>query len=1490
MLAEGAKNIRGFDQVELNAAKQISGSGKGSLTLASNNNTASLQLKGTLTGAGKSDQTINANNFATTILAGSKPADANTAIGAKLTINAKSILDQGSIDLAAGSLSLQASGDVTLGSTSHTSVAGAMKMISGQKAYASAGSIKVESVNGNLAVNSGAVVDVSSLDAGGGDAGKLSLTASKGAVSVDGQLKGAAVAGYKQGSFVLDANTLGGTLTALNDRLMTGGFNQSIDMRVRSGDLSLGLDAGSLVKAHSYHLAADAGNIDVYGTVDASGITGGDILLAANNNLTLHSGALLDAHATGYGNTGGKVSLATTVGTIDLNNQRINVDGGQANSDLSAGPVVSAGSAGSVLLRAPQITPFLDPVTGNPILNPATGNKQYTEVAVNNTGGTSLNVSTGANVTVEAFRTYTAPTTIQAADVAIADPVDASNTSNSKYFNDAANFANNNAYAIKTRLGMTAVQHLTPGVELDSTGDITLAADWDLSKWRFNNGNDAITRNNTEAGMLTLRAAGNLNFGAVDAATGVVTTASLSDGFDAIKVPIKNTIYYTNSFNLLSNNYGSWSYRLVAGADRTGANVLAVNNDGTGDVVLAPGSFIQGSPEIITVQVVRGRTRTVTTAAVPSRSDFEMIRTGTGSIDIAAGGGLYLGNSNSTIYTAGQINTPTKAPVLSNSGKFTTGGGDINIAVKGNISAVGKPDTNGYYSGSAVNQLISDWLLHQGSAGSANPSAWWINYDTFAQNIGALGGGNLNISAGGNITSLSAVVPGTGYVDTTNPASPVTRLMTGGNLNVSAGGNIDSGIFYVGNGQGTISAGGELGYSRHDTILSIDGTRTNLLYTILALGTGNFDVKTGGDLNLQTVFNPTTVGSGQKFFTYGANSGVTLESLNGNVLLSNNNYFIPAVTSLNAVTSSTSPILYSADSNNKGAYFVYPGTLNATALNGSIATGVSTSMFLFPSASGNLKFVAGADINLSGKLQMSDVNPSGLQASTPFYIYEDNLLQGHGFVTVGQTQQALHAGDMNPVVIAAAGSISGDNNVTEPDNPGLILPKAAVIQAGADITNLTMAVQNNQSSDVTSVTAGHDILYLPNAAQDTVGITVTGPGQLVLQAGRNVDLGKSFGLVSKGNLNNPYLPEQGADITVLAGVGEGATHTKAFIDKYIDPSVSSTYGKDLIDYVKKYKTDLPENETAAQAYSIFGTLSKPLQDAFARQIFFNELKQTGRSAVNTGNYKAGYDAIATLFPSSAGHKGDINLYSSQIKTQRGGDINLLTPGGSVNAGLASASNKKASELGVVTVKGGNVNAFVNNDFLVNQSRVFTLQGGNILMWASYGDIDAGKGSKTASSTPPPLLVVDPKTGNFIVDVTGSVVGSGIRVLLANKGVKPGDVDLIAPAGTVNAGDAGIGSAGNITIAALHVVGADNINFGGVSAGVPVAAPAPVSVGLGNLTDMNKGAEDAMRNLAKVNDVNSNDFKPTFLSVEVIGLGDQDMGSGKDKDKDKGTDL
>jgi hypothetical protein len=194
----------------------------------------------------------------------------------------------------------------------------------------------------------------------------------------------------------------------------------------------------------------------------------------------------------------------------------------------------------------------------------------------------------------------------------------------------------------------------------------------------------------------------------------------------------------------------------------------------------------------------------------------------------------------------------------------------------------------------------------------------------------------------------------------------------------------------------------------------------------------------------------------------------------------------------------------------------------------------------------------------------------------------------------------------------------------------------------------------------------------------------------------------------------------------------------------------------------------------------------------------------------------GYLSLDALFPivnrgdGGRNDTGNILMPTSQVRTSQDSGITLLAPTGGVNAGevVPGAVVKKPSELGVVTVAGGDILAVVRENFEVNQSRVFTLARGDILMWASDGNVDAGRGAKTVSGAPAPVLRLD-ANGNLVLDTSGSFSGSGIATLDEGSAV-----GLFAPRGEVNAGEAGISAAGNITIAAARVVGADNIAVGG----------------------------------------------------------------------------
>ena len=70
------------------------------------------------------------------------------------------------------------------------------------------------------------------------------------------------------------------------------------------------------------------------------------------------------------------------------------------------------------------------------------------------------------------------------------------------------------------------------------------------------------------------------------------------------------------------------------------------------------------------------------------------------------------------------------------------------------------------------------------------------------------------------------------------------------------------------------------------------------------------------------------------------------------------------------------------------------------------------------------------------------------------------------------------------------------------------------------------------------------------------------------------------------------------------------------------------------------------------------------------------------------------------------------------------------------------------------------------------------------------------------SAPPARFLINPQTGASILDPSGLATGGGIGTLQTIKGAPTGNVDLIAPVGFIDAGDAGIRVSGNLNLAAV----------------------------------------------------------------------------------------
>jgi hypothetical protein len=233
------------------------------------------------------------------------------------------------------------------------------------------------------------------------------------------------------------------------------------------------------------------------------------------------------------------------------------------------------------------------------------------------------------------------------------------------------------------------------------------------------------------------------------------------------------------------------------------------------------------------------------------------------------------------------------------------------------------------------------------------------------------------------------------------------------------------------------------------------------------------------------------------------------------------------------------------------------------------------------------------------------------------------------------------------------------------------------------------------------------------------------------------------------------------------------------------------------------------------------------------------------------------------------------MRGSTIQSQQGGDISVFVPGGRILVGSSAASpaTNPASE-GIITLEQGNIATFTDGDVLVAQSRIFTEQGGNILMWSSNGNLDAGRGAKTSVSFPPPVYACEP--GWYCaIDVKGAVTGAGIATLQSLPDIPPGDTNLIAPRGTVDAGAAGIRVSGNLNVAALQVLNVFNVQVQGISIGLPTVATANVSSAL------TANNTSAIQQATAPPQPAGNDH-PSVIMVEVLGYGGDDDSSKDDK--------
>jgi filamentous hemagglutinin family protein len=1445
-LADGSMALRGFNNVSLQSDGDITLAGSGALNVEGS---TGLTLDGRITASQRrAEYSINANNaLLATQNSAAETATRSEALASDLTLQAVKIVHQGVIDLASGHVTLHAAGsdsndDVLLVDGSVINVAGVARDFAGETHYSSGGDITLLADHGSVNQQAGAVLNVS----GGGGvaaAGSLKTTAALGSVELAGTLLATHGTAVEGGRFVVDAQTLN-DFSSLNQQLNNNGFDQQRHIRLRQGDIAL--EANEVVVAHDVELAADTGNVIINGVIDASGEQAGLVHLAARDNVALNAGAVIDAQATAVDERGGQVFIETREGELNLAaGSAIHVDG--------------TSRGGEIKLRAPRT------LTNDGI--------QITSVAAGMTGFERLDV--------EGFRSYIAGTTLDATDFTAA-------------YNDATVFMTHDIIGgldFSVALGNV---HLRPGLEFTNTGNITFSASQDFFTRRYsNNGHD-------EAAVLTVLAGDNLNI-----------NASLSDGF--AEDPFISGVFGLY-FDRLQHGE-SWSYRLVAGADLAAASVMATKTNNSSDITLAASQKIRtgtGDIELASAdQLVLGDGAAIYTAGESPQYTFgESFARGSMDIDIGSLGPDYVDYAG--LSALDYFVMPFVA--------FPEHGGDIVINAAGDVT------------GANDSYLITNWLHRVGNPVREIPgrgqlaTSWGIDFQYFNNGIGTLGGGDLTLNAGGNIKDLVLASPTTGKQvgDVTldsefifHVAQNSVQVLGQGDINLQAAGDIERSMVYVGNGNLDITAGGNIGNNMDDSgvMLAMENTQANItargdVYVQGVVNPGLMPLSQNQTSNLDNIGNSIDANDVYSFFsTYSQASGLNVQSVGGDLVLRNK--LVAADSWLAGYLSSTAAL--ASQAKNNAANILSVGDVNVMAFDGDLR--IENNMTLMPTATGNLSLMANGNITTAGsdvQIAMLDQDPAQIANMNNPALSLDRLTNPDlGALNVNaHAAQALHMGDTQVSrIVAREGDIAAEQETL---SFSFILPKAVEMIAGRDIVGIQLQVQNLNATDVSLVRAGRDMRFVDGTQYavnpPTNRIVIGGPGELQVIAGRDIDLGDREGILSVGNNVNPALPDSGADVFVMAGVDGDAAYTD-FINRYF--TANSAYSTDLIDYMNQRHFSFASDEFDA-ALAAFYASGVTQQRSLVMQSFFKEITASAsRAAAEQNNkldagdterfgYSRGLDAIATLFPASVlerrvanagetnsgntivtggyaytldpipARHGDVSLISSTISTyDDDSNLNVLIPGGLLNVGLTIATNdSKEKPIGLMTFGNSDVNIYTLGDVAVNESRIQSLNGGDMSIWSSLGDIDAGRGAKSVLNKPQPILILDEQQNRIYQEFPAVVQGSGIRGACFDAGCEGGDIVLAAPAGVIDAGDAGINSAGNITLATDTVLNAGNIEAGGDSVGFTTETTA-MGLDLGNLSSV---GGDSTSTVAGEDAVEAfSNAAVAILQVEVMGL-------------------
>jgi len=1423
-LGSGTVAVSGVQRTDVQAAGSVVLSGTGGLTVPGDISLSAQSLTATAGAQSQLTATGGTLSINPTTVAGGTAATAGA--GASVTLNAANIQHNGRIDLPSGKLVANADQSVAFGGNATTNLAGYTKTIDKVTLTTMGGALQVNAAAGDITLAQGSVVDVSAATGGASTAGSMSFNAANGTVALQGRLVATSASGQTGGSLTVDSSNalnlgdLAQRITAENTSTLSN-FAKSISLRNRTGDQALA--QGTTLQSQNLSLSADQGSLTVNGQLLANGsAAGGTVQLSAGQDVVLGNTATVQAKATSAG-TGGQVSLASSSGVIRLQGGSIDTSGAGADN-------------GSVSLRALRNGSDLNVDAINTAL---TGVKQ---------------------VNVEAVKVYN-KTTVKDADITTMK-------------SEAVSYLDGNTGTIVAKLTSGAAGqnglsvdklHLRAGVEIDATGDLTL---------NTTNTKSGISLNSSAASgepiNLTIRAGGNLNVG-----------ASISSGFST-----------TTATGVPQVGLGG-NITLVAGADLKAANVTTtVASDTTGDLNIgtASGTSVIVRSTTGNIKLAAGRdinllnaAAVVYTTGAPVTSATGYTKpTGTGVSSVfgntlatpflTGGGSVSLDAQRDVAWLqSGTQQTVTdwayrfKAKSASNQiswwnrydlfkqGVATLGGGDVTINAGRDAWNVNAFTANSGYVSSTTGQTVS----YGGGSLSLNAGR-----DVVGGMLGATQ--NLLVTAGRDVS----ITRTDNTLSSTNaPSTNLMVLLGDGSNRVLARNNLQL---------DAVTLVGRLSPVKESTTATVNQQQVPAqLYRPMSAATLEL-ASTAGDVNVSNASSRTIVLPAQ----------ATISAAGGSLSLDAEPNMLGDVVTQLAGPATSLNLLATGDVNvgsvtQSGADTTVSAVSSTAPVTGSNLSGDGSTPTRIVSESGSVTYagaiklttplhlIAGKDINASSQLSnlviqnqkatdisliqagrdlnLSDAVPAfGIEIRGPGDLLlvtgrSTDLKASTGVLATGNLNNGnLAKGSANVTLLSGVSFVSGD--VSDAVAAGYPLLDGQGLGAQAAVLLKQLSGEDGSSYSGDQWLAKARALAGDATYQSLAWAFVNHRDDASLSQADAVAQVASLSSADKVKLAGQVLakawsqtvPADQQAKTVLSLVSANSARALALID-----FVATRTGQKGLTLAQSWQAfqNLPVEQ---QALLVTRTLSADVSAAIT-----DAASKTGAS--RDAAYAKGYDALSTVFNHATAQAGNISLSSSQVKTLQGSAISVFTPNGGVNVGQLSASalsSRSAADLGIVTAAGGDVNVLVRDDVAVNTSRIFTLVKGDEVIWSSLGNVDAGRGAKTATATPTPVYYIDDQ-GLVQVDISSAISGNGISAT--------GTAHIAAPKGEINAGDAGISATQGLDLAAQVIRGADAISAPSVRGAPPAVAvnlaaavAPPVQPAAGPADSSNKDDNDKKR--------------------------------------------